>query len=121
MQELKFRDLSIGALWRIGFICNFALWVPVWLVVGVIALFGGRTVTFQDEVVTGVAGLSMAMVPIVALVPGATVLMVVGGLLSRLFFWWFGDWPIWLVTRGRPPGAVPPRPSGPPDEIDMGH
>ncbi len=46
---------------KLLFISNVMLWIPFGLIFGIAALFGAKTVTWNQEHVTGIGGLLLAL------------------------------------------------------------
>ena len=89
-QTLNVKRLRVLPLFKpiaVGWAC---IWLPVALIAGITSLFGARTVTFNDRVVTGMPGLLTAiMIGVIGPAMFAIVFCVMAGvglwLYSRLF------------------------------------
>ena len=89
-QTLKVSRLRILPLLKpiaVGWAC---IWVPISLIAGITSLFGAKTVTLNDRVVTGIEGLLTAIaIGVVGPILSAAAVCIMAGiglwLYSRLF------------------------------------
>jgi hypothetical protein len=88
---LALRRIKIGSIFRLVAVGLFFSFVPLCVLLGVFALFGFETVTWNDEPMTGIKGLFMS--PIVGAFVASVFTACLGSSLS------FG---LWLYSRWRP-------------------
>jgi hypothetical protein len=85
MDRIGLGQLSASAIFKIGFVCLFAILMPFFILCGLLAMGGSDTVSVNGRNVHGVAGLGAAIAMgfiFPALLAGA---MTLGGLIARLF------------------------------------
>jgi len=79
---IRFGNIPSGSMFKIGFFCNICLWGVFGTLVGILALFGYNTVTWNGAHVHGVQGLLFGVgIGVVFAFLGAVFLMI-GGLLA---------------------------------------
>ncbi len=83
--HLRFGQLRAGALFKLGLVCNLAIWLIIGLLLGLAGLAGYNVVSLGGENVYGVAALITAIVLAGVFSGIGTVMFVLGGLLVRLF------------------------------------
>ncbi len=68
IRHAKIRRIKAGSLFKLIFVISLSVFIPFFLLCGIAALFGAKTVSVGDSHVTGVMGLVSAiiMMPIFA-------------------------------------------------------
>ena len=87
-QNLNVKRLRVLPLFKpiaVGWAC---IWLPIGLIAGIASLFGARTVTLNDRVVTGLPGLLTGIV-----------IGVVGPAMSAFVFCLMAGVGLWLYSR----------------------
>ncbi len=84
----RFCRLTVGSLFKIGFICNLFVWMPIGIGTGIQAFFGDGSVTVNEQTVTGFWALiaPVGFTFMFALV--AAIILMLGGLLARFVNRW---------------------------------
>lgn len=86
--SFRFFHLTLGSLFKIGFICNLFFWMPIGIWVGIGALFGGDNLTWNEEAVTGFSGLVGGIVMAFASSVIGAIILMLGGIVARFVNRW---------------------------------
>jgi uncharacterized membrane protein (DUF485 family) len=84
MQTFSVTQLSMGALFHLGLIGSLGFWMPITLLLGLLALSGMRVVTFNGGYVFGIGGLVTALILGSIFSIGAALAFTLGGKLMGL-------------------------------------
>lgn len=84
MEDIKVSRLSAGSVFRYGFSANAALIMPIMIVVGVLGMSGGTTVSLNGHQVYGVQALITPIVMGLVVSALLAVWLMLGTLLLRL-------------------------------------
>lgn len=89
VMKIRLRRIKAGSLFKLVFLTSSAIFMPMIILFGVLALFGAKTVTFSGEPVTGIMGLvtSLIMAPFFTLL--FAVFLWVGAYLGIRIFGYF--------------------------------
>ena len=83
LDNIELRQLSFGALAKLGLCCNLAFWLPIGLMFGLLALFHIIPVTVNQTPTFGVSGLVAGLVIGAAFAVGGAILFALGAAVAR--------------------------------------
>ncbi len=85
MQNATLKQFGAGALFKLGFIANVAIWSPISLIFGVAAMLGYNTVRWNGTPVHGVSGLLSGLFIGLLCIGFGTLLFVSGAKIASMF------------------------------------
>ncbi|MDP9414469.1 MAG: hypothetical protein M3Q08_10360 [Pseudomonadota bacterium] len=85
MQDATLKQFGVGALFKLGFIANVAIWSPISLIFGVAAMLGYNTVRWNGTRVHGVSGLALGLFIGLLSIAFGTLLFVSGAKIASMF------------------------------------
>lgn len=87
--KIRIRRIKAGSLFKLVFIASGTVLMPMFVIFGIMALFGAETVTISNEPVTGIMGLiaALIMAPIFTLI--FTIFLWIGAYLGIRLFGYF--------------------------------
>lgn len=62
IRRIRIRRLKAGSLFKLVLLSSASVWIPFFVLCGVTALYGAKTVTFMGNSVVGVTGLVTALI-----------------------------------------------------------
>lgn len=62
IRRIRIRRFKAGSMFKLMLIAVGTMWIPLFVIFGIAALFGAETVHFSNEPVTGIKGLIAALI-----------------------------------------------------------